>query len=113
MKREGGKTRLSRDEPSGGMPDLWVKTIAQLKCIDTNACGMDNKQEELEIIVQKESCDIVTLTETWRAEGRLTGKWNSRKGPGGAGCKPSCPGGKKDLASCTVSRMVCPARPQQ
>ncbi|KAJ7422536.1 mitochondrial fission process protein 1 [Pitangus sulphuratus] len=31
----------------------------------TNACGLGNKQEELEATVQQESYDIVTITETW------------------------------------------------
>lgn len=69
MKREGGKTRLSRDEPSGGMPYLWEKSTAQLKCIDSSDYGMDNKKEELEAIVLRESSDRVTLTETWWAGG--------------------------------------------
>ncbi|PKU46846.1 nipped-b-like protein [Limosa lapponica baueri] len=40
-------------------------SIAQLKCIYTNACSMGNKQEELEAVVQQENYDIVTITETW------------------------------------------------
>lgn len=43
---------------------------------------MDNKQEELETTVQKESCDVVTLPKTWWAGGRMAGKQPSRKGPG-------------------------------
>ncbi|GAB0209703.1 hypothetical protein GRJ2_003436000 [Grus japonensis] len=40
-------------------------SVAQLKCIYTNACSMGNKQEELEAIVQLENYDIVAITETW------------------------------------------------
>ncbi|KAK4819370.1 hypothetical protein QYF61_001649 [Mycteria americana] len=39
-------------------------SIAQLKCIYTNACSMDSKQEELGAVVQQENNDIVTITET-------------------------------------------------
>ena len=42
-----------------------VGSIAQLKCIYTNACSMGNKQEELEAIVQQENYDIVAIMETW------------------------------------------------
>ena len=34
-------------------------------CIYTNARSMGNKQEELEAIVQQDSCDLVTITEMW------------------------------------------------
>ncbi|KAK4828567.1 hypothetical protein QYF61_027657 [Mycteria americana] len=64
-KGEGDVTRLTREEPKGGMPMLGVKSIAQLKCIYTNACSMGNKQEELEAIVQQDSYDLVAITETW------------------------------------------------
>ena len=47
------------------MPVLGVKLKAQLKCIHTNARSMGNKQEELEAIVQQDSCDLVAITETW------------------------------------------------
>ncbi|KAK4830584.1 hypothetical protein QYF61_011819 [Mycteria americana] len=40
-------------------------SIAQLKCLYTNARSMGNKQEELEGIVQQENYDIVAITETW------------------------------------------------
>lgn len=40
-----------------------VKSVAQLKCIYTSACSVGNKQEELEPILQQESCDIVAITE--------------------------------------------------
>ncbi|GAB0209890.1 hypothetical protein GRJ2_003454700 [Grus japonensis] len=40
-------------------------SIAQLKCIYTNARSTGNKQEELEAIVQLENYDIVAITETW------------------------------------------------
>ena len=42
-----------------------AKTIAQLKCIYTNARSMGGKQEELEAIVQRERYDLVAVTETW------------------------------------------------
>ncbi|KAK4816220.1 hypothetical protein QYF61_013458 [Mycteria americana] len=58
-------TRLTREEPKHGMPMLRVKSIAQLKCIYTNARSMGNKQEELEAIVQQDSYDLVTITEMW------------------------------------------------
>ena len=39
-KGEGDITRLTRDEPRRGMPVLGVRSIAQLKCICTNARSM-------------------------------------------------------------------------
>ncbi|GAB0204069.1 mitochondrial enolase superfamily member 1 [Grus japonensis] len=39
-------------------------SVAQLKCIYTNAHSMGNKQEELEAIVQQENYDIVAIRET-------------------------------------------------
>ena len=47
------------------MPALWVKPIAQPKCIYINECSTGNKQEELEAIVQRDSYDLVTIAETW------------------------------------------------
>ena len=41
------------------------KAMAWLKCIYTNACSMDNKQEELEAIVRQAGYDLVAITETW------------------------------------------------
>jgi len=38
---------------------------AQLRCFDTSARSMGNKQEELEAIVWSESYDIVASMETW------------------------------------------------
>ena len=38
---------------------------AQLRCFDTSARSMGNKQEELEAIVWSESYDIVAIMETW------------------------------------------------
>ncbi|KAK4818516.1 hypothetical protein QYF61_014329 [Mycteria americana] len=46
-------------------PEKVAGSVAQLECIYTNACSMGNKQEELEAIVQQESCDVVAITETW------------------------------------------------
>ncbi|GAB0205446.1 hypothetical protein GRJ2_003010200 [Grus japonensis] len=43
-------------------------SVAQLKCIYTNAHSMGNKQEELEAIVQQENYHIVTIMETWLGE---------------------------------------------
>jgi len=47
------------------MPGLGVRSVAQLKCIYSNARGMGNKQEEMEPFVQQDSYDLVTITETW------------------------------------------------
>jgi len=44
---------------------LGVKSIAQLKCICTNAHSMGNKLEELEAIVQQDRSYLVAITETW------------------------------------------------
>ncbi|PKU27536.1 rna-directed dna polymerase from mobile element jockey-like [Limosa lapponica baueri] len=44
---------------------MGVTSIAQLKCIYTNAHSMGNKQDELEAIVQQDSYDVVAITETW------------------------------------------------
>ena len=38
---------------------------AQLRCFDTSARSMGNKQDELEAIVWSESYDIVASMETW------------------------------------------------
>ncbi|KAK4830652.1 hypothetical protein QYF61_012495 [Mycteria americana] len=46
-------------------PKEVLGSIAQLKCVYTNARSMGNKQEELEAIVQQENDDIVAITETW------------------------------------------------
>ncbi|PKU45830.1 rna-directed dna polymerase from mobile element jockey-like [Limosa lapponica baueri] len=40
-----------------------AQPTAQLKCLYTNACGMGNKQEELEAIMPLERYDIVAITE--------------------------------------------------
>lgn len=48
------------------MSVLGVRSMAQLKCIYTNAHSMGCKQEELEAIVQQENYDLVATTETWR-----------------------------------------------
>ncbi|PKU39569.1 nipped-b-like protein [Limosa lapponica baueri] len=42
-----------------------VGLVAQLKCFYINVCSMENKQEELEAIVQQKSYDGVAITETW------------------------------------------------
>jgi len=61
----GDITQLTRDEPRHGMPGSGVRSTAQLKCIYINARSMDNKQEELEAIVQQDSYDLVAITEMW------------------------------------------------
>ena len=43
--------------PENGHPKKVAGSIAQMKCIYTNACSMGNKQEELEAIVQLENHD--------------------------------------------------------
>ncbi|KAK4809540.1 hypothetical protein QYF61_016972 [Mycteria americana] len=45
-------------------------STAQLKRIYTKARSVGNQQEELEAIVQQESCDRVAITETWRDDSR-------------------------------------------
>ena len=47
------------------MLGLGVRQMTQLKCIYTNARSMGNKQEELEVIVQRTNYDLVAITETW------------------------------------------------
>jgi len=47
------------------MPVSGLRLTAQLKCIYINAHSMGNKQEELEAILQQDSCDLVAITETW------------------------------------------------
>jgi len=44
---------------------LGARSVAQLKCIYVNAHSTSNKQEELEVIVQQDTYDLVTITETW------------------------------------------------
>ncbi|RMC19036.1 hypothetical protein DUI87_03640 [Hirundo rustica rustica] len=46
-----------------------VESVAQLKCMYTNAHSMSNKQEELEAMVQQQSIDVVAITETWEQNG--------------------------------------------
>ena len=43
MKGEGDKTRLIRDKNRGSVPRLGVRSVAQLKCIYTNAYSMGDK----------------------------------------------------------------------
>lgn len=42
-----------------------TQSIAQLKCLYTNACSMSNKQEQWEATVQLERYHLTTITETW------------------------------------------------
>ena len=44
---------------------MGVESVAQLKCIYTNACSMGNKWDKLEAIVQQDNYDVVAITETW------------------------------------------------
>ncbi|KAK4827657.1 hypothetical protein QYF61_020429 [Mycteria americana] len=46
-------------------PEKVAGSVAQLKCIYTNARSMGNKQEELEAIVQQENYGIVAIMKTW------------------------------------------------
>jgi len=57
--------QLTRDEPRIGVPGSGVRLTAQLKCVYSNARSMGNKQEEMKAIVQQDSYDLVTITETW------------------------------------------------
>ncbi|PKU37652.1 rna-directed dna polymerase from mobile element jockey-like [Limosa lapponica baueri] len=74
VKGEGDKTRPISNEPGGKGPRMGVKSGAQLKCIYTNARSMGNKQDELEAIVQKDTYDVVAITETWWDDGH---NWNA------------------------------------
>lgn len=47
----------------GTMSRPEEKEMAQMKCIYTNTYSMDNKQEEMEAIVQQAGCDLVAITE--------------------------------------------------
>ena len=51
---ENGQVGIRDSPPKPG-------SIAQLKCIYTNACSMGKNQEELEAIVQQENYDIVAI----------------------------------------------------
>ncbi|PKU44744.1 rna-directed dna polymerase from mobile element jockey-like [Limosa lapponica baueri] len=53
---------------------MGMKSGAQLKCTYTNARSMGSKQDELEAIVQQDSYDVVTITETWWDHGH---DWNA------------------------------------
>ena len=52
-------------------------SIAQLKCIYTNAYSMGNKQEELEAIVQQENYDMAAIMEPWWADSH---NWSAAMG---------------------------------
>ena len=65
MKGEGHAAGLSGSRPKGGQPELGVKSEAQLRCLYTNAHSMGDKQEELEAMVQQQSCDVIAITEMW------------------------------------------------
>ena len=65
MTGEGDGTGLTREEPRGRMFELGVRQMTRLKCIYTNARSMNNKQEELEVIVRQANYDLAAITETW------------------------------------------------
>ena len=65
MKGQGDIAQLTRDELRLGVPRPGVRLTPQLKCVYTNARSMDNKQEELEAIIQQDGYDLVAITETW------------------------------------------------
>lgn len=46
------------------MPKKVKESVAQLKCIDTNACSMSYKQEPKDM-AEQENYDVVAITETW------------------------------------------------
>jgi len=64
LKGEGEITSLTRNEHRRVIPGLGLRSITRLKCMYTNAHSMGNTQEELEAIVQQDSYDFVTITET-------------------------------------------------
>ncbi|RMC18016.1 hypothetical protein DUI87_04892 [Hirundo rustica rustica] len=65
LKVEGDAAGLPGSRPQGGKPESGVKSVAQLRCMYTNAHNMGNKEEELEAMVQQHSYDVVAITETW------------------------------------------------
>ena len=42
-----------------------MRLTDQLKCLYTNSHIMENKQEELETMVQVDKYDLTTIVETW------------------------------------------------
>ena len=50
---------------SGTPPGKPTCSIMSLKCLDTNACSMGNKQDGLEICVQLQGRNLIAMTETW------------------------------------------------
>jgi len=63
----GANREASVKHPKGnkGCSSVQVtRPTAQMKCLYTNACSMENKQEELEATVLLESYDLIALTET-------------------------------------------------
>ena len=46
---------------SASLPKKVSGSIAQVKCIYSNACSVGNKQEELEAIVQLENDDVTAI----------------------------------------------------
>jgi len=63
-----GNKEDSVKHPKGNKGCSGVKVTqpaAQMKCLYTNAHSMENKQDELEVTMLLESCDLIVLTETW------------------------------------------------
>lgn len=53
-------------------PTIKVEgSIPQLKCIYTNSCSMGSKQEELEVIAQMKTYDIIAVMKTWWDDSEL------------------------------------------
>lgn len=48
----------------GGFSKKVMPLIAQLNCLCSNACGMENNQKEQETMEQLENCHIIAITET-------------------------------------------------
>ena len=78
MKGEGDKTRHAGDELRDGAleseglcasevlrsaPQGAVCREAHLKCFYTNTCSMRNKMDELEVLAQSRSYDIIRISE--------------------------------------------------
>ncbi|XP_050797305.1 uncharacterized protein LOC127045326 [Gopherus flavomarginatus] len=61
----GGSTDYNGSE-EGGSGQTWeARSNQYLRCLYTNARSMGNKQEELEVLINKYNYDIVGITETW------------------------------------------------
>ncbi|RMC00455.1 hypothetical protein DUI87_23065 [Hirundo rustica rustica] len=65
LKGEGDASGLCGSRPKDDKTVLREKSVAQLRCMYTNARSMGNKQAELEAMVHQRNYDIVAITETW------------------------------------------------